>query len=110
LLNGNVHWSPRAARYLELIVGSGLAISRFAKRSIVRTDFLGRNPFTEPDRATTSRHLTLGGGIGAPLPLGTKVEVVPTFRFRFMERLADGTSLGAGVYVYQFGATVRMKL
>jgi hypothetical protein len=33
LLNGNVRWRSRGTRYLEVIGGGGLAVSRFAERS-----------------------------------------------------------------------------
>jgi hypothetical protein len=113
LLNGNIRWTPRRTRHVELIGGGGLAISTFAERSVVRTDFFPtRSTSTAPDQITTSRRPTLGGGIATPLPVSPKIEIVPTFRVQWVKRSADGLGAysGVGSYVYQFGATVRRKL
>jgi hypothetical protein len=113
LLNGNLRWRPGGVRHLELIGGGGLAISTFAERSIVRTDFFPTpHTSTAPDQITTSRQPTLGAGIATPLPLSPSIELVPTFSFRWVKRSADGLGAysGVGSSVYQFGTTLRFKL
>jgi hypothetical protein len=111
LLNGNVRWKPDGTRHLELIGGGGLAISTFAERSIVRTDFFPARKISEPDQIATSRQPTLGGGIDIPFSVSATIEIVPTFRLRWVKR-ADGFAqhLGVGPYLYQFGTTVRIRL
>ena len=114
-LGANVRWRPVAARHLELVGGGGLAISTFAERSIVRTElpFPGRPnvPTSEPDRVDTEVQLAVNGGIAVPLPVSSKIELVPAFTFRWVSRSANGQGayLGVGSYAYQFGGTVRFE-
>ena len=114
-LGANVRWRPVAARYLELVGGGGLAFSTFAERSIVRTElpFPGRPnvPTSEPDRVDTDVQLAVNGGIAVPLPVSSKIEIVPAFTVRWVVRSDDGQGayFGVGSYAYQFGGTVRFK-
>jgi hypothetical protein len=109
----NARWRP--VPLLELIGGGGLAISTFAERSIVRTElpFPGRPnvPTSEPDRVDTEVQLAVNGGIAVPLPVSSRIEIVPAFTFRWVSRSASGQGayLGVGSYAYQFGGTVRFK-
>ena len=114
-LGANVRWRPVAARYLELVGGGGLAISTFAERSIVRTDlpFPGRPnvPTCRPDRVDSEVQLAVNGGIAVPLPVSSRIEIVPAFTFRWVSRSASGQGayFGVGSYAYQFGGAVRFK-
>jgi hypothetical protein len=114
-LGANVRWRPAAARYLELVGGGGLAFSTVAERSVVRTE---RFPFPptvrtspQPDQVETFRQLALNGGIAVPLPVSRRIDVVPTFSIRWVDRSEAGLGdyLGVASYAYQFGAAVRFS-
>jgi hypothetical protein len=110
-LGANVRWHPAATRHVELVGGGGLAFSTSAERSIVRTDpFPVRHTTIEPDQVETTTQLAVDGGIAAPLPVSSKIDVVPAFTVRWVARPAYGLGAYAGVgsYSYQFGATVRL--
>jgi hypothetical protein len=113
-LGANVRWRPVA--FLELIVGGGTAFSTVAERCVLRTD---RYPFPptsrtspQPDRVETFRHLALDGGVAVPLPVSRRIDVVPAFSIRWVDRSDEGLGdyLGVASYAYQFGATVRFSL
>lgn len=113
LLNGNVRWCPRGTRYLEVIGGGGLAVSGFAERSIVRTDFYPTKiKSVLPDETTTSLQPTVGGGVAIRFPVNRRLEIGPSFRMRWVRRSADelGSYSGVGSYAYHFGAVLRFKL
>jgi hypothetical protein len=107
-LGANVRWRPAA--HLELVGGGGLAFSTFAERSIVRTDTFPVPRMTAlPDQVETVRQPALNGGIAVPLPVSSRIEIVPAFTVRWVRRSADGLGAysGVGSYAYQFGGTVR---
>jgi hypothetical protein len=109
-LGANARW--RRAAHLEFVGGGGLAIGTFAERSKVRTDpFPVPHTSTEPDQVETHPQLALNGGVAVPLPVNSRIEIVPAFRVRWVKRSADGLGayLGVGSYAYQFGGTVRFK-
>ena len=109
-LGANVRWGPAA--HLELVGGGGLAFSTFAERDRGRTDFFPvPHTTTEPDQVETDRQPALNGGIAVPLPVSSRVEIVPAFTVRWVKRSADGLGAysGVGSYAYQFGGTVRFK-
>ena len=66
---------------------------------------------TEPDQVETDRQLALNGGIAVPLPVSSRIEIVPAFTVRWVKRSPDGLGAysGVGSYAYQFGGTVRFK-
>ena len=109
-LGANVRWRPVA--HLELIGGGGLAFNTFANRSIVRTDFFPVTHTTQPDQVETVSQPALNGGIAVPLPVSSRIEVVPAFTIRWVMRSDHGLGAYAGIgsWAYQFGGTVRFKL
>lgn len=113
LLNGNVRWRSRGTRYLEVVGGGGLAVSRFAERSIVRTDFYPTKIETLlPDQTTMSLQPTVGGGFAIRVPVTRNLEIGPSFRMRWVRRSAEelGSYSGVSSYAYQIGAVLRFKL
>jgi hypothetical protein len=113
LLNGNVRWCPRGTRHVEVIGGGGLAVSRFAERSIVRTDlYPTKITSVLPDKTTTSLQPTVGAGVAIRFPVNRNLEIGPSFRLRWVHRSADGLGSysGVGSYAYHFGAVLRFKL
>jgi hypothetical protein len=112
-LGAHARWRPVAQ--FELVGGGGVAFSTFAERSVVRTDQFPFPPTSrtspQPDWVETSRHLALDGGIAVPLPVSRRIDVVPAFSIRWVDRSDEGLGdyLGAAHYAYQFGATVRFS-
>ena len=110
-LGANVRWRPAA--HFELAGGGGLAFSTFAERSRVRTDTFPVLRMTAlPDQVETVRQPALNGGIAVPLPVSSRIEIVPAFTVRWVKRSVDGLGAysGVGSYAYQFGGTVRFTL
>jgi hypothetical protein len=112
LFNANLRLHPRRARYLDLIGGGGVAVSRFAERSIIRTDYYPATTRSMlPDNSSSDVRPTVGGGADLRIPVGSKIELVPSFRMRWVRRADDGFAAyhGVGNYTYQFGASLRFK-
>jgi hypothetical protein len=96
--------------HVELIGGGGLAVSSFAVRSRVRTDFFPAGVTPLPDQVAKSWAPTLGGGIAFPLHVRPNLSIVPGFRVQWVKRPDDSSAVygGVGRYQYQFGAAVRL--
>jgi hypothetical protein len=111
-IGANARWRPIPRRPFELVGGGGVAISRFANRSIVVTRPFAippTPPTAEPDEVATSLGFALNGGVATPLPVTRGIEIVPAFTVRWVGRSDSGIAgyAGVGSYAYQVGATVR---
>jgi hypothetical protein len=111
LFNGNLRWRPHGTSRLEVSGGGGLAMTTFAERSIVVTDFFPTRTSTRSDSESTSWHLTLGGSVAAALPIGPKVAFVPTFSLRWVRRPPGFYSnyLGVGSFAFHVAAVLRAR-
>jgi hypothetical protein len=110
-LGANLRWRAAPTARLELL-GGGLVISTFAERSIVATYMLPPRTATQPDQVDTQVGLTVNGGVAVAVPAGSRIDVVPAFTVRWIQRPSTGLGdyLGVGSYAYQFGATVRFTI
>jgi hypothetical protein len=111
-LGANVRVRPAPRAPVELFGGGGLVISTFAERSIVATYTFPPRTLTEPDQVDTQMGLTVNGGLAVAVPAGSRIDVVPAFTIRWVQRPSTGLGdyLGVGSFAYQFGATVRFKI
>jgi hypothetical protein len=111
IVGANVRWRP-AGGVVELFGGGGIAISTVAERSIVETRMFPPRTATLPDQVDTAVNGTLNGGVALAVRAGSRIEVVPAFTFRVVQRPGTGLAdyLGVGGFAYQFGATVRFKV
>jgi hypothetical protein len=109
-ISGYARWRwGGEAGHVELIGGGGLAVSSFAVRSNVRTDFFPAGVTPLPDQVTKYKAPTLGGGIAFPLRVHPNLSIVPGFRGQWVKQPDDSSAVyrGVGRYLYQFGAAVR---
>jgi hypothetical protein len=110
LLNGAVRIK---AHRLELVGGGGVAFSRAVKdRQIeIRYDPILRRDERRPlpDNIENVRGWTVTAGADVPLVVHRHLALVPSFRFRWVERPEPATFgwVGSGTYVYQVGLGVR---
>jgi hypothetical protein len=111
LLGTNVRYSPGNAGSVEIFGGGGLAISHFANRSIVRTDYPIKIT-SEPDEEETGYRPVAGVGVAVKIPAGRRVSILPTagFRWIFRKRLYGlGAYMGTSPLVFHAGVAVRFQ-
>jgi hypothetical protein len=111
LLNGLVR--IKVAHRLELVGGGGVAFSSAVKdRQIeIRYDPILRRDERRPlpDAIENVRGWTFAAGADVPLVVHGHLALVPSFRFRWVERPEPAMFgwVGSGAYVYQVGLGVR---
>ena len=112
ILGANLRWRPGPRGIAELFGGGGIAVSTFAERSIIETRMFPPSTSRQPDQVVTSINGTLNGGVAIAVPAGARIEVVPAFLFRVIQRPKSGLGdyLGVAGYAYQFGATIRFTI
>jgi hypothetical protein len=110
LLDLNLRWNPGRKYHLEMVVGGGLALSRYAQRSQLETDLIFGGPSrTPPDAEVTYRQATLGGGLSVPIRIGATAAIVPSVSYHWIRRpgYSDAAILGASRHVYRVELAVR---
>ena len=111
LLNAVVRF--KAAPRLEFVGGGGVAFSRAVKdRQIeIRYDPILRRDERRPlpDVIESVKGWTVTAGVDVPLSVHRHLALVPSFRFRWVERPEPAMFgwVGSGSYVYQVGLGVR---
>jgi len=111
LLGVNVRYSPGDKGSVEIFGGGGLAISHFANRSIIRTDYPTKITF-EPDEEETARRPMAGVGVAVKIPAGRRVSIFPTAGFHWIWRkplYGLGAYMGTSPLVLHAGVTVRFQ-
>lgn len=111
LIGANVRYNPGDMRWFEAFAGGGLAISQFANRSIIRTDYPVKTT-AEPDQVETAHRPAFGAGIALNVPVGRRVTILPTASLRWIWRQPDyglGAYMGASWRVYHIGLAVRFQ-
>lgn len=109
LFNALVRVRPAARGPIEIVAGGGLAINRIRERDGFRSTSRApdvRTPFE--GWSETSHLLTFSAGVDVPIALNRTFDLVPGFRWRFVER--SGTpAIRAGINgnSYQLGAALR---
>lgn len=114
LVNLNVRSKPAGKSPVEIVLGGGLAFTRVRELNRMTTYYFSpsRPPERSPDQADYGTTYNAGGGVDAPIPVGARLAIVPAFRVRYVRRPQDSNAryVGAGKWVYQAGATIRVKL
>ncbi|HEX9366529.1 MAG TPA: hypothetical protein VF921_07875 [Vicinamibacterales bacterium] len=114
LLNELVRYRPGGGGKLQIVAGSGLAVTTAREASGVSTSVPPTpvyGPTQLPDLSTTLHAFTITGGLDATLPVSSRVALTPTFRLRWIRRPVGGASgwNGIGPYVFQFGVGIRIE-
>ena len=110
VLGANLRWHLGRKYHIEMVVGGGLAHSRYARRSEVVSDpFGGRPTISVPDTEVNATQPSVGGGISIPISVGATVAVVPTVSYRWVRRpfYSDAARLSVGRHVFRVGVAVR---
>jgi hypothetical protein len=113
LVNVNLRSRPGGPRWPELVIGGGLAIARTRRLSRVSTySYDPSITFSAPDYTGIERGINIGGGIDMPIPLNSRIALVPSFRYRWVPRRAEGESDYRGVAgeVYEISASLRSRI
>jgi hypothetical protein len=110
VLGANLRWHPGRKYHIEIVLGGGLAHSRYARRSEVVSDPFGGGPtISVPDTEVNAAQASVGGGISIPISVGATVAVVPTVSYRWVRRpfYSDTARLSVGRHVFRVGVAVR---
>ena len=110
----NLLLRSRFSRHVEFVAGGGMAKTMTYERSKISRPNGGTNPFPPtplPDREHHGGGLTVTTGLDGVIPAGRRVSIVPSFRFRWLERPEGSLTWtdGVGNYIFQFGVGVRFE-
>jgi hypothetical protein len=111
LVGANVRYSPGQDGSVEIFGGGGLAISHFANRSIVRTDYPTKITSERDEEETTYRPMA-GVGVALNIAVGRRVSILPTAGFHWIWRkplYGLGAYMGTSPLVLHAGVAVRFQ-
>ena len=110
-VGANLRWHPGRKYRVELVVGGGVARSRYAKRAQIVGDTLtcGRAVRLE-DTEVVAHQAIVEGGLACPPPIGSRVAVVPALGYRWVNRpvLSDAGGHAVSRHALRIGVTLRL--
>lgn len=108
----NLRMRPLPKAPVEFTVGGGLAFTRFERSDVVTTYQFPPATVRGPNQKTSIAAPTLSASLGAAIPLGRRVALVPAAGVRWIRREFDTEAwyLGAGRYSYTLAAALRVGL
>lgn len=113
LLGANLRLRPRPGARVELVVGGGLALTRFAQRDSVTTSaFPPIVSSRSRDVETSDWSPTFGAAVAGALPLSPRLDLVPSVGVRWIRREEFETNawvFGLGRYSVTVGVALRVK-
>lgn len=110
-VGANVRWHPGKKYRVELVVGGGVARSRYAKRAQTVGDTVtGGRAVRLEDTEVVAKQAMVEGSLACPLSLGPSVALVPTLGYRWVNRpvLSDTAALGVSRHTLRIGVTLRV--